>query len=77
MFKTRYRHILWFFGKLIIAFIAWDILLPRIGLRRLSRQTRSQRMVKAARAFRGEAIRLGGVMIKVGQFMSARLDVLP
>ena len=77
MLKNRYRHILWFFGKLIISFIWWDILLPRIGLRRLSRQTRSRRMVKAARAFRGEAIRLGGVMIKVGQFMSARLDVLP
>jgi predicted unusual protein kinase regulating ubiquinone biosynthesis (AarF/ABC1/UbiB family) len=77
MFRTRYRHILWFFGRLIIAFIWWDIFLPQIGLRRLARRTRPQRLQKAARAFRGEAIRLGGVMIKVGQFMSARLDVLP
>ncbi len=30
-----------------------------------------------AAAFRVEAVRMGGVMIKVGQFLSARLDVLP
>ena len=27
--------------------------------------------------FRALAIRMGGLMIKVGQFLSARLDVLP
>jgi predicted unusual protein kinase regulating ubiquinone biosynthesis (AarF/ABC1/UbiB family) len=77
MFRTRYRNILWFFGRLIIAFIWWDIILPRVGLRRLARRTRPRRLHKAASAFRVEAIRLGGVMIKVGQFLSARLDVLP
>ena len=30
-----------------------------------------------AASFRLEAIRMGGVMIKVGQFLSARLDILP
>lgn len=34
-------------------------------------------MQSIARSFRAEAVRLGGVMIKVGQFLSARLDVLP
>ncbi len=77
MFKARYRHILWFFGRLILNFIWWDILIPRIGLRRLARSTRPKRIRKAAAAFRAEAIRLGGVMIKVGQFLSACLDVLP
>ena len=30
-----------------------------------------------AASFRREAVRMGGVMIKVGQFLSARLDILP
>ena len=77
MFKSRYQHILRFFRRLILSFIWWDLILPRVGLRRLSRRTRPQRMLTAARLFRAEAVRLGGVMIKVGQFMSARLDVLP
>lgn len=77
MFRTRYRHILWFFARIIINFIWWDILIPKVGLGRLSRRTRPNRYRKAANAFRLEAIRLGGVMIKVGQFMSARLDILP
>ena len=77
MLKNRYRHILWFFGRIIINFIWWDIFIPRVGLRRISRRTRPRRIRKAAAAFRVEAIRMGGVMIKIGQFLSARLDVLP
>lgn len=34
-------------------------------------------MQTAAQRFRKLAVRMGGVMIKVGQFLSARLDVLP
>ncbi len=55
----------------------WDILLPWLGLRQLSINTRPQRLSKAARDFKNLAIDMGGVMIKVGQFLSARLDVLP
>jgi hypothetical protein len=32
MIKTRYRRILWFFGRAIANFIWWDVLLPRLGL---------------------------------------------
>jgi predicted unusual protein kinase regulating ubiquinone biosynthesis (AarF/ABC1/UbiB family) len=77
MIQSRYRRILWFFGKIILSVIFWDIILPRLGLRRLSRQTRPTRMRKAAISFRALAIQMGGVLIKVGQFLSARLDVLP
>ncbi len=55
----------------------WDFLLPRIGLGVLSRRTRSGRMRRIARSFRELAVRMGGVLIKVGQFLSSRLDVLP
>lgn len=75
--KARYRRIMAFFTRQTLRFIFWEIVLPRLGLRFLARRTRSQRIQKAAREFRALAIQLGGVMIKVGQFLSSRLDVLP
>ncbi|HVP21403.1 MAG TPA: AarF/UbiB family protein [Anaerolineaceae bacterium] len=77
MFQERYRRILWFFGRAILSFIWWDIILFRIGFRGWVRNTRKERFRRIAKSFRLEAIRMGGVMIKVGQFLSARLDVLP
>jgi predicted unusual protein kinase regulating ubiquinone biosynthesis (AarF/ABC1/UbiB family) len=77
MIQSRYRRILFFFARVILSFIAWDLLLPRLGLGRLSRHTRAARLRRIASQFRGLAVRMGGVMIKVGQFLSARLDVLP
>jgi len=75
--RSRYRRIMAFFLRLTLSVAFWDILLPNVGARRLSRSTRSQRYKRIAADFRRMAIRLGGVMIKVGQFLSARLDVLP
>jgi predicted unusual protein kinase regulating ubiquinone biosynthesis (AarF/ABC1/UbiB family) len=77
MYRARYNRILLFFGGLILHMIWWDIFLPKIGLRGLSQRTRPGRLRKFAVAFRALAIRMGGVMIKVGQFLSSRLDVLP
>lgn len=75
--RMRYWRIVLFFARVALTLIFWDIFLPRIGLRTLARNTRSQRYRQIAARFRALAIRLGGVMIKVGQFLSARLDVLP
>ncbi|HVN53728.1 MAG TPA: AarF/UbiB family protein [Anaerolineaceae bacterium] len=77
MFRARYRRILVFFAGVILSMAWWDVFLPRIGLRALSRRTRRERLRRIAISFRGLAISMGGVMIKVGQFLSARLDVLP
>jgi predicted unusual protein kinase regulating ubiquinone biosynthesis (AarF/ABC1/UbiB family) len=77
MIQTRYRRILWFFGRAILSIIGWDIVLPRLGFRTLSQRTRRERLRSIAARFRALAIQMGGVMIKVGQFLSARLDVLP
>ncbi|HTX78720.1 MAG TPA: AarF/ABC1/UbiB kinase family protein, partial [Longilinea sp.] len=68
---------LWFFGWTILGVIGWDLILPYLGLRRLSHATRKNRMKAVAQRFRKLAIEMGGVMIKVGQFLSSRLDVLP
>ncbi len=75
--RARYRYIVGFFARATASFILWEIILPRLGLRLLTRRTRSRRYKKIAADFRAMAIRMGGVMIKVGQFLSARLDVLP
>jgi predicted unusual protein kinase regulating ubiquinone biosynthesis (AarF/ABC1/UbiB family) len=75
--QARYRYILGFFARAMASLVFWELILPRIGLRSLTRATRSRRYQKIAAQFRGMAIRMGGVMIKVGQFLSARLDILP
>ncbi len=75
--RARYRRIVFFFAGVMAGFIFWEIFLPRIGLRAWSRSTRAGRYKKIAQRFRALAIRMGGLMIKVGQFLSARLDVLP
>ncbi|MGA2480342.1 MAG: AarF/UbiB family protein [Spirochaetia bacterium] len=77
MRKSRYRQVLRFFTRVMINEIAWDFVLPKLGLGALSRRTRAARMRRIAIAFRALAIRMGGVLIKVGQFLSSRLDVLP
>ncbi|MEK9164574.1 MAG: AarF/UbiB family protein, partial [Chloroflexota bacterium] len=46
-------------------------------LRSFAKRTAPGRYTAAARRFRALAIRLGGVLIKVGQFLSTRVDVLP
>jgi len=58
---------------------AWwfELVLPRIGLGGLAARGRARRLQKLARRFHDLAVDLGGLMIKVGQFMSSRLDILP
>jgi predicted unusual protein kinase regulating ubiquinone biosynthesis (AarF/ABC1/UbiB family) len=68
---------MFFFTGAAADFIFWELFLPRVGLRSLSRRTRSGRLKHIAADFRALAIRMGGLMIKVGQFLSSRLDVLP
>ncbi|HRO25219.1 MAG TPA: AarF/ABC1/UbiB kinase family protein, partial [Promineifilum sp.] len=76
--QTRYRRILQFFSSLIAHVIWWDLVvrhMPVAGQRALA--GRSQRHRQMAREFRVLAIEMGGVMIKLGQFLSARVDMLP
>jgi predicted unusual protein kinase regulating ubiquinone biosynthesis (AarF/ABC1/UbiB family) len=75
--RTRYWRIMAFFARAALGFIFWELILSRIGFRGLTRRTRSNRYQRIAAQFRLLAIRMGGVMIKVGQFLSSRLDVLP
>jgi predicted unusual protein kinase regulating ubiquinone biosynthesis (AarF/ABC1/UbiB family) len=75
--RARYRRILRFAAWHLAVTWWYEIALPRLGLTRVAERTRPRRMQRFARKFRGVALDLGGLMIKVGQFMSSRLDVLP
>ncbi|WP_241979099.1 MULTISPECIES: ABC1 kinase family protein [Cryobacterium] len=75
--RARSRRILRF-AALYLAQTWWyELVLPRFGLARLAARNRSARLQHIAQRFHVLAVDLGGLMIKVGQFMSSRLDVLP
>lgn len=75
--RARYRRILRFAARAFVQIWWFELVLPRVGLARVADRTREGRMLRLARRFRVLAVDLGGLMIKVGQFMSSRLDVLP
>lgn len=75
--RARYRRILRFAAWNLATTWWFEILLPKIGLTVVAVRTRPRRMQRFARRFHDLAIDLGGLMIKVGQYMSSRLDVLP
>ena len=75
--RARYRRILRFASWYLAVTWWFELFLPRIGLRTVAERTRARRMRRFARAFHVMAVDLGGLMIKVGQYMSSRLDVLP
>lgn len=77
MIRSRYHKIVLFFAQVIFSFIVWDLVLANLGFREWSERTRPERYVKSARSFRILAVSMGGVLIKVGQFFSSRVDVLP
>ncbi|HSO13060.1 MAG TPA: AarF/UbiB family protein [Anaerolineales bacterium] len=76
-FRGRYFRILYFFTGVIARFIVWELIIAKLGPRKWARRTRPERFRREAVRFRALAIHMGGVMIKVGQFLSSRLDVLP
>lgn len=75
--RARYRRILRFAAWRLAVTWWFELVLPRVGLGRISERTRTKRMRRFAQRFHQLAVELGGLMIKVGQFMSSRLDVLP
>ncbi len=75
--RRRRNRIIRFFARAILSAIFWDVLVRSLGGRRVARRTMLARYVHLARHFRDLAIDMGGVMIKLGQFVSSRVDVLP
>ncbi|MGX5695282.1 ABC1 kinase family protein [Agromyces soli] len=75
--RARSRRILGFAARQLVVLWWFELLLPRLGLHALAARGRARRMQRIAKRFHGLAVELGGLMIKVGQFLSSRLDVLP
>ncbi|AYF98023.1 ABC1 kinase family protein [Protaetiibacter intestinalis] len=75
--RARYRRIMRFATRAFVQAWWFELVLPRVGLAGLAERGRARRLQRLARRFHGLAVDLGGLMIKVGQFLSSRLDVLP
>ncbi|WP_062518396.1 ABC1 kinase family protein [Demequina gelatinilytica] len=75
--RARYRRILRFAARHLLVIWWYELFMPRFGMRGIADRTREARMQSFARRFRVLAVELGGLMIKLGQFLSTRLDVLP
>jgi predicted unusual protein kinase regulating ubiquinone biosynthesis (AarF/ABC1/UbiB family) len=75
--RARYRRIMRFAARALVQAWWFELVLPRVGLSRLSARGRIPRLQRLARRFHLLAADLGGLMIKVGQFLSSRLDILP
>jgi predicted unusual protein kinase regulating ubiquinone biosynthesis (AarF/ABC1/UbiB family) len=75
--RARYRRVVRYFAGVIVHVIYWEIILRRLLGRRFVERSAPQRWQRIARRFRLLAVDLGGVLIKLGQFLSVRVDVLP
>jgi predicted unusual protein kinase regulating ubiquinone biosynthesis (AarF/ABC1/UbiB family) len=76
--RRRFLRIFWWFLRAIVQVFLLDILLGRWRLTRwYSRRTSMERWRRMARSFRLLAVQMGGVLIKLGQFLSSRTDILP
>lgn len=72
----RYRKVRRFVTRTFLQVFWWDVILNVPGLRRLRRPP-LVRYQEIARRYRALAAEMGGVLIKLGQFLSTRVDILP
>lgn len=75
--RGRFRRTVVFFTLLFVRVILWEVVIRRFTGERFVARGRSARWRHYARRFRAMAVDMGGVMIKLGQFVSSRVDVLP
>ncbi len=73
----RYLRIVFFFVGLFGRIVWWYLIVRQVFGPGLVKVGEMGRFRGWARAFRELAVRLGGVMIKLGQFVSTRMDILP
>ncbi|MEA2601944.1 MAG: hypothetical protein QOF89_2936 [Acidobacteriota bacterium] len=72
----RYRKVRRFVTRVFVHVVWWDVVLNVPGLRRFRRPA-LERYQTIARRYRMLAAEMGGVLIKIGQFLSTRVDLLP
>jgi predicted unusual protein kinase regulating ubiquinone biosynthesis (AarF/ABC1/UbiB family) len=75
--RRRYFKIIFFAVRMFGAVIFWEVVLRRLFGSAFVARGRSGRTRYVSRRFKALAIDMGGVMIKLGQFISSRVDILP
>ncbi len=75
--RRRYRRVVRYFAGVVVHAVWWEIVLRRVLGGAFVERSFAQRWQRIARRYRKLAIELGGVLIKLGQFLSVRVDVLP
>ncbi|HMQ31946.1 MAG TPA: AarF/UbiB family protein [Chloroflexaceae bacterium] len=76
--RKRFLRVSSFFLSVVLHVYLWDIFLARFVLTRwYVRRSATTRWVRLARRFRALAVELGGMQIKLGQFLSSRADIVP
>lgn len=76
--KTRYLKLILFFSAIFAHLLWWDLILRQIPLvKNRAKSTAISRYRRIAHRFRLIAVEMGGVLIKLGQFLSVRVDILP
>lgn len=76
--QLRYLSSLVWAFRLMVELLFWHLLLENmLGMHELVERGNLRRWTGYARDFRRFALSMGGVMIKLGQFISTRVDVLP
>lgn len=73
----RYGRTLWFAGWLIARVLFWELAVRGLLGASAAERGRPTRLRRWSREFCSLAVDMGGVMIKLGQFISSRMDVLP
>jgi predicted unusual protein kinase regulating ubiquinone biosynthesis (AarF/ABC1/UbiB family) len=75
--RTRYLRVVSFFIGQFAIILTWEVILKRIVGNGIVKRGRDARTRNAARRFASLSADMGGVMIKLGQFLSSRVDILP
>ncbi|HUS69214.1 MAG TPA: AarF/ABC1/UbiB kinase family protein [Anaerolineae bacterium] len=75
--RRRYLRIVLFLSRLLLSLLLWEIVLGRFLFRGLAQRRAAERRRRWAADFRQLAVEMGGVLIKLGQFLSSRADVMP
>ncbi len=75
--QYRFLRTLLFAARLFTSILWWRMVMPRIIGRARVERGNMGRWIIYSRRFRHFAILMGGVMIKLGQFVSTRVDALP
>lgn len=75
--RRRYLRILLFLSRLLLSLLVWELVLGRLLSLRFVRDSARERRRRWAARFRDLAVEMGGVLIKLGQFLSSRADVMP